>query len=89
VLANRLSEDQINEAVSTFFGEQGAWYTVGWRMCVLIEKTFGRQTLIKAMCDQRKLLSTYNHAAARFNRRARKPLRLWSLLVVAAIDKTN
>jgi hypothetical protein len=85
VLANRLSEDQINEVVATFFGEQGAWYTVGWKMCVLIEKTFGRRTLIKVMCDQRKLLPTYNRAAMRFNRRAREPLALWSPSLIAAI----
>ena len=89
VLANRLTEEQINQAVSTFFGEQGAWYTVGWRMCVTIEKTFGRRALIEAMCDQRKLLSTYNRAAARFNRKTRKPLALWSPSLIAAIDKAN
>jgi hypothetical protein len=85
LLANRLSEAQINEAVSTFFGEQGAWYTVGWRMCVLIEKTFGRRTLIDVMCDQRKLLPTYNRAATRFNRKTRKPLALWSPSLITAI----
>ena len=85
VLAGRLSEAQINESVATFFGEQGAWYTVGWKMCVVIEKTFGRQTLIEVMCDQRKLLPTYNRAAARFNRRARKQLPLWSTSLIAAI----
>jgi hypothetical protein len=85
VLANRLSEEQINETVATFFGEQGAWYTVGWQMCVVIEKTFGRRTLIEVMCDQRKLLPTYNRAAARFNRKARQPLALWSTSLIAAI----
>jgi hypothetical protein len=89
VLADRLSETQINEAVSTFFGEQGAWYTVGWKMCVLIEKTFGRRTLIQVMCDQRKLLPTYNRAAAIFNRKARKPLPLWSPALIAALDKNS
>lgn len=85
VLANRLSEEQINTTVATFFGEQGAWYTVGWKMCVLIEKTFGRRTLIEVMCDQRKLLPTYNRAAARFNQNARKPLPLWSTSLIAAV----
>jgi hypothetical protein len=88
VLANRLSEEQINETVATFFGEQGAWYTVGWKMCVVVEKTFGRRTLIEVMCDQRKLLPTYNRAAARFNRKKRKPLALWSAPLIAAIGKT-
>lgn len=85
VLANRLSETQINETVSTFFGAQGPWYTVGWKMCVLIEKTFGRRTLIDVLCDQRKLLPTYNRAAVVFNRKARNPLPLWSPSLVEAI----
>lgn len=89
LLVNRLSEEQINKAVSSFFGEQGAWYTVGWKMCVLIEKTFGRRTLIEVMCDQRRLLSTYNRAAARFNRSALKPLPLWSSALIAAIGQAN
>ncbi len=89
VLAERLSETQISEAISTFFGEQGAWYTVGWKMCVLIEKRFGRRTLIEVMCDQRKLLPTYNRAAAIFNRTARKPLPLWSPALIAALDKNS
>ena len=86
LLADRLSETQIAEAVSTFFGEQGAWYTVGWKMCVLIEKTFGRRRLIEVMCDQRKLLPTYNRAAVLFNRKSRKPLPLWSPALIAALD---
>lgn len=89
VLANRLSEQQITETVATFFGEQGAWYTVGWKMCVLIQKTFGRRILIEVMCDQRKLLPTYNRAALRFNRNARKPLPLWSRSVIAAINNSR
>ncbi len=89
VLADRLSEQQINEAVSAFFGEQGAWYTVGWRMCVLIEKTYGRRALIETMCDQRKLLPTYNRAAARFNRKARSPLALWAMELVNAVSRTS
>ena len=87
VLAGQLTEAQINETVSTFFGEQGAWYTVGWKMCVLIERTFGRRTLIDVMCDQRKLLATYNRAAARFNRRTRASLPLWSPSLLAALAK--
>jgi hypothetical protein len=68
-LANRLSEEQINTAVAAFFGEQGAWYTVRWKMCVEIEKAFGRRALIEVMCDPRKVLPTYNRAAARLTRR--------------------
>ena len=87
VLAGRLSEEQINEAVSSFFGEQGAWYTVGWKMCALIENTFSRQALIEAMCDQRKLLQVYNRAATEYNRKSSDKLVLWSPSLLEAINK--
>ena len=85
VLADKLTEDQINKAVGEFFGEQGPWYTVGWKMCVLIEKTFGRRALIDAMCDQRKLLPLYNQAAASYNRRHHDSLATWSPALTSAL----
>lgn len=89
VLANRLSEEEISAAVAPFYGEQGAWYTVGWKMCVLIEETFGRRALIAAMCDPRTLFATYNRAAAEHNRKkARPPLALWSSPLIEAIRRT-
>ena len=87
VLADSLSEEQINEAVSSFFGEQGAWYTVGWKMCALIEKTYGRQALLDAMCDQRKLLQVYNRAAAEYNRVSSDKLPLWSQSLIEAVNE--
>ncbi|HKS08067.1 MAG TPA: DUF5700 domain-containing putative Zn-dependent protease [Pyrinomonadaceae bacterium] len=78
ILEDKLTADQIREKGFSFFGVQGPWYTVGWRMSVLIEKTYGRARLIQCMCDQRLLLLTYNRAAAKYNRTARKPLALWS-----------
>ena len=84
ILAGKLSEDQAREKGFSFFGVQGPWYTVGWRMAVLIEKTYGRAKLIECMCDQRLLPRTYNRAAAKYNRRTRKPLALWSAAVVKA-----
>jgi putative zinc-dependent peptidase DUF5700 len=85
VLADKLTEDQINKTVGEFFGEQGPWYTVGWKMCVLIEKTFGRRALIDAMCDQRKLLPLYNQAAARYNNRHHDKLPAWSPMLLSAL----
>lgn len=78
ILADKLNADQIREKGFSFFGVQGPWYTVGWRMSVLIEKTYGRAKLIECMCDQRLLLSTYNSAATKYNRTSRQPLALWS-----------
>jgi hypothetical protein len=82
VLENKLTDEQIQQTAFSFFGIQGPWYTVGWRMSVLIEKTYGRSKLIECFCDQRKLLSTYNQAAEKHNRSSREPLALWSNSVV-------
>ena len=82
ILEGKLTADQIREKGFSFFGVQGPWYTVGWRMSVLIEKTYGRAKLIQCMCDQRLLLTTYNRAAEKYNRRTRAPLALWSAPVV-------
>jgi hypothetical protein len=85
VLGNRLTRDQIQTKASSFYGVQGPWYTVGWKMSVLIEKTFGRAKLLECICDQRKLLATYNRAAAKHNRNARQPLVVWSEAVIKGI----
>jgi hypothetical protein len=85
VLAGRLGDAQVAEAAAAFYGVQGPWYTVGWRMCALIEKTYGRRALVEAMCDRRRLLETYNRAAALHNRGSRAPLALWSHELVTAL----
>jgi hypothetical protein len=89
LLDNKLSEDERQTTGFSFFGIQGPWYTVGWKMSVLIEKTYGRARLIECICDQRKLLPTYNQAAAKYNRTAREPLALWSPAIIDAISKSN
>ena len=85
VLEQRLTGDEIRKAGFSFFATQGGWYTVGWKMSVLIEKTFGREKLIECICDQRKLLSTYNDAARKHNRNSREPLALWSDSLIASL----
>jgi hypothetical protein len=79
ILDGRLKgEEVIREAGFSFFGIQGPWYTVGWKMAALIEKTFGRQKLIDCLCDSTAFLANYNEAAAKHNARAGEPLALWS-----------
>lgn len=51
ILENRLTQEEIQKTTSSFFGVQGAWYTVGWKMSSMIEKTFGRKKLIECICD--------------------------------------
>ncbi len=86
ILEGKLTQDQMREKGFSFFGVQGPWYTVGWRMLVLIEKTYGRAKLIECMCDQRLLPATYNRAAKEYNRHTREPLALWSAAVVNAVS---
>ena len=85
VIAGKLTEDEIQEKGSSFFGIQGPWYTVGWKMSVVIEKTLGRARLIESFCDPRKLLETYNEAATRYNRSSSQPVALWSNSLVEAL----
>lgn len=89
ILANRLSEEEIRNISSSFFGIQGPWYTVGWKMSVLIEKTYGRAKLIECICDPRKLLPTYNNAAVKYNRGAREPLALWSESLIKGTRRSS
>jgi hypothetical protein len=89
ILGNKLTKERQQEAGYAFFGVQGPWYTVGWKMAVVIEKTYGRAKLIECLCDHRKLLSTYNRAATEFNRTAREPLALWSPAVLDTISGSS
>jgi putative zinc-dependent peptidase DUF5700 len=68
-------EEAINEKGFTFFGVQGPWYTVGWKMAVVVEQTLGRAALIECMLDPRRLLATYN-SAVKTSRTSGLPL--WS-----------
>lgn len=73
-----VGENKIAERASPFYGDaQGAWYTVGYKMAVIVEKRFGRRELINCMLDPRQLLARYNQAAEEINRGSEK-LAVWS-----------
>jgi hypothetical protein len=79
VVEGRLkTEAEINERAFSFFGTQGPWYTVGYKMAVAIEKREGRAKLIACMSDSRRLLATYNRVAAERSKKEKQPLALWS-----------
>jgi hypothetical protein len=82
VLGTKVAGEEMQREGFAFFGIQGPWYTVGWRMGALIEETYGRQKLIEVMCDQRMLLPTYNQAAREHLRKTKEPLAMWSASVV-------
>jgi Putative zinc dependent peptidase (DUF5700) len=72
------TKDEINEKAASFFGEQGPWYTVGYKMAVIVEKRYGRPALMECMIDPRELLTRYNVAAAELNHHGSEKLALWS-----------
>ena len=85
VLDGRLQGDAIDQKASEFFGLQGPWYTVGYKMAVIVETRYGRAALIDCMRDPRLLLVRYNAAAKELNQAAQQssvgggtsPLALW------------
>jgi hypothetical protein len=86
VIGRRLATpDTVSAVASSFYGEQGPWYTVGWKMAVTIEKQFGRPELIRCMTDPRRLLHRYNAAATEYNRIHTDSLARWSEKLTAAL----
>lgn len=86
VIAKRLATDDTVSAVGfSFFGEQGPWYTVGWKMAVTIERRYGRAVLIQCMEDPRQLLDRYNAAAIDHNRTQADTLARWSPTLLGAL----
>lgn len=89
ILEKRLTNEEIQQTASSFYGVQGPWYTVGWQMSVVIEQAYGRAELIECMCDQRKLLATYNRAVTKLRRQSGKPLASWSRVLINGIKGTK
>ncbi len=86
VLDGRLrGADSIAAKASSFFGVQGPWYTVGYRMAALVEERFGRDAVLEAVLDPRRLLALYNRAAAERNAQRRLHLPLWSSEVLDSV----
>jgi Putative zinc dependent peptidase (DUF5700) len=83
------SRDEIDEKASSFFGVQGPWYTVGYRMALTIEKRYGRKVLIDCMMDPRELLVRYNAAAADLDQNGGTPLALRSPVLLKEIGVLN
>jgi len=81
-----VGKDKIDEKAYTFFGKQGPWYTVGYKMADIVEKRYGRKRLIECMLDPRELLASYNLAAKEANTTANEKLALWSPALMQKIN---
>ncbi len=71
------------------FGLVGPWYTVGWHMAAVIEHELDRDAAIRAFCDQRTLLATYNEAASRESVRTGESLPSWNADLMGAFDRNR
>jgi hypothetical protein len=60
-------ESEIRRRAAPFWGVQGAWYTVGYEMAVLVDKRFGRTVFYECLLDPRQLLLRYNALAREAN----------------------
>jgi hypothetical protein len=79
ILDGRIVGDSAIQARGlTYFRYQGPWYTVGYKMDVLIEERFGRPALIAGMVDPRVLLVLYDRAARAEIAAGGEHLSLWS-----------
>src|SRR5262249_36996712 len=77
---------EIEPKAEPFYDDQGAWYTVGYRMASLVEIRFGRKTLVGAMIDPRKLLVLHNRAASEHTAQPGIPPALWSADLLRKLD---
>ncbi len=86
VAEGRLTDEaEIRRAGFEFFGVQGPWYTVGWRMAVEVERRLGRPALVECMSDPRRLLLEFNRLAADKTRLAGEYLPTWSPALLTAL----
>jgi hypothetical protein len=78
ILDGRLTTDaEIQKRAAPFWGYQGAWYTVGYEMAVLVDKRFGRKSFDECLLDPRLLLVRYNQVAKEANAQG-AALETWS-----------
>jgi hypothetical protein len=78
-------DEAIGKRAEPFWGYQGAWYTVGYEMAVLVEKAYGRQAFNECLLDPRKLLTLYNKAALEANAQG-ATLATWSPDLLSRLD---
>src|SRR5690606_37926125 len=86
VLDGRAGDSAAIEArMRGYFGVQGPWYTVGWRMAQAIERNPGRAAAIDAFCRSDTLLAVYNDASARQDDDGGVSLPRWDAGLAAAL----
>jgi hypothetical protein len=79
------TDDAVRQRALEFFGTQGPWYTVGYRMAATIDTESGRAALLACTEDPRRLLATWNEIAAQHNAAASDQWATWSAELLKAV----
>jgi Putative zinc dependent peptidase (DUF5700) len=79
VARGELDEEQQRKRGFEFFGMVGPWYTIGWKMAVVVERIHGRDALIRSICDPRQWMRLYNDAIPEWEKRTGEQLPRWSV----------
>ncbi len=87
VLEGRLTNTEIGKQHMDFFGVQGPWYTVGWKMAVTIEKIHGHDAVVASFCDWTQLLPAYNRAAREEDAKEGVRPATWSPKLMERLDE--
>jgi hypothetical protein len=86
IIHGDLRNDAVAHEGSVFFGYRGPWYTVGYRMAVIIERALGRPALVATLADPREFVARYNEAAVKENARDGGHLPLFSPEILKAVS---
>jgi len=87
ILEGRLTDAaRIDARAASYYGVQGPWYTVGWKMAVTIERALGRERLLECTADPRRLLATYDDAVDELATPGVKPPATWSASLLNALE---
>lgn len=85
-LDGSLSGEALSAEATSFYGVQGPWYTVGWRMAAIIETRLGKARLLAVYSDLPTLFRTWNEAAHAEGSAGGPALPLWPESLVRALE---
>lgn len=78
-------EDSVTARARTYYGTQGPWYTVGWRMAATVVEEFGRERFRETLCDAGAFLRLYDAAAVARQARTGARVARWSPALLARL----
>jgi hypothetical protein len=78
-------EDSVTARARTYYGTQGPWYTVGWKMAATVVEEFGRERFLAVICETGPFLRLYDAAAARRESRGGARMARWSPALLARL----